>query len=128
MAFQRDFNRREFTSATLMALLGGVSVTVMGCGSDDSPAAPTPTPTPSPGDEAGVVQVNHGHSAIITSAQLAAGNAVTLTITGSADHPHTVAVTMAEIGQIAANQRVTKTASTSTSPTFGNHNHVVIFN
>jgi len=119
-------NRREFTNTTLMALLGGVSVTVMGCGgSDDNPAAPSP---PAPGDRAGVVQANHGHSAVITSAQLNTGAGVTLTITGGANHPHTVVLTMAEVGQIATGQRVTKTTSTNTSPTVGNHSHTVIFN
>jgi hypothetical protein len=127
MPVRKDLNRREFTNATLMALLGGVSVTVMGCGgSDDTPAAPTPTP--SPGDEVGVVQANHGHSAVITSAQLNAGAGVTLTITGTADHPHTVVIAIGEVAQIAANQRVTKTSSTGTSPSAGNHSHIIIFN
>jgi hypothetical protein len=119
--FQRLLDRREFTTATLMALLSGVTVSVVGCDSE-SPTAPNP------GDVAGTVTANHQHSAIITDAQLDAGNAVTLDIRGGADHPHTVVLTMPEIGQIAAGQRVSKTSSTDGSATFGTHSHMVIFN
>lgn len=119
--FQRLLDRREFTTATLMALLSGVTVTVIGCDSE-SPTAPNA------GDVAGSVTANHQHSAIITDAQLDAGNAVTLDIRGGADHPHTVQLTMNEVGQIAAGQRVSKTSSTDGSATFGIHSHTVIFN
>jgi hypothetical protein len=115
-------DRREFTSAALMALLSGVTVTVIGCGSD-IPTAPT-----NPNDRSGSVQANHGHTAVIASAALSAGNAVTLDIRGTADHPHTVVLTMVEVGQIAAGQRVSKTSSTDGSLAFGTHSHTVVFN
>jgi hypothetical protein len=119
--FQRLLDRREFTTATLMALLSGVAVTVVGCDSE-SPTAPNE------GDVAGNVTANHGHTAVITDAQLDAGNAVTLDIRGGADHAHSVVLTMPEIGQIAAGQQISKTSSTNGSPTFGTHSHTVIFN
>jgi hypothetical protein len=115
-------DRREFTSAALMALLSGVTVTVIGCGSD-SPTSPT-----NPDGRSGSVQANHGHTAVITNAELSAGNAVTLNIGGTADHPHTVVLTMGEVGQIAAGQRVSKTSSTDGSVAFGTHSHTVVFN
>jgi hypothetical protein len=105
-----------------MALLSGVTVTVIGCGSD-SPTSPT-----SPDGRSGSVQANHGHTAVITNAQLSAGNAVTLNIRGDADHPHTVVLTMGEVGQIAAGQRLSKTSSTDGSVAFGTHSHTVVFN
>ncbi len=116
-------DRRQFTNATLLALLSGVTVTIIGCGgSDDSPTSP------SDGSRAGSVSANHGHSAVITSAQLTAGQGVTLDIRGTADHPHAVVLTMTEVGQIAGGQRLTKTSSSEASSSFALHSHTVVFN
>jgi hypothetical protein len=52
-----------------------------------------------------------------------AGGAVVLDIQGSADHPHSVSLTTAEVVSIAANTRVSKVSSTDAS-----HNHNVTFN
>jgi hypothetical protein len=116
--------RRAFTVQSLMAMLAGVTITITACGEgDDSPTAP------SPGDgRTGSVSVNHGHTAVVTSAQLMAGNAVSLNIRGTATHPHTVELVAAEIGQIAGSQRVSKTSSTDDSSDAGRHSHVVTFN
>lgn len=119
---QKLLDRREFTSAALLALLSGVAVTITACGSSN-PSTPSPS-----GDRTGSITANHGHSAVITGAQLTAGGAVTLDIRGSADHPHTVSVTMTEVGQIAAGQRVSKTSTTDPSATSGTHSHQVTFN
>lgn len=120
----RSLDRREFTSTAILALLSGVTITVIGCGDSDTPSSPSPAS----GNRAGSVTANHGHVAVLTGAQINAGNSVTLDIRGSADHPHTVVVTMAEVGQIAAGQRVSKASSTEPSPTAGTHNHTVTFN
>jgi hypothetical protein len=117
---REDLDRREFTAQAVLALLSGVVVTVVGCGGGSSSPS---SPSPSPGDRVGSVTANHGHVAVITSAQLAASDAVTLNIRGSADHPHTVALTMGEVMQIAGGQRVSKISSTDDL-----HNHTVIFN
>lgn len=123
-ATMRSLDRREFTSTAILALLSGVTITVIGCGDSDTPSSPSPTS----GDRTGNVTANHGHVAVLTGAQINAGNSVTLDIRGSADHPHTVVVTMAEVGQIAAGQRVSKASSTEPSPTAGTHSHTVTFN
>jgi len=115
--------RRAFTVQSLMAMLAGVTITITGCGDgDDSPTSPSPE------DTTGSVSVNHGHTAVVTSAELMAGNAVSLNIRGTATHPHTVELSTAEVDQIAAGQRVSKTSSTDDSPDAGRHNHVVTFN
>jgi len=116
--------RREFTSASLSALFVGMTVWMGGCGGDSggSPASPT-TPGPVAGDRSGAVSANHGHVATVTSAVLQAGGAVTLNIRGSADHNHTVDLSQAEVGQIAANARVSKTSSSDAG-----HVHTVTFN
>lgn len=124
---QRDFSRREFTAASVMALLAGVTVTISGCGSN-SPSSPSPTPTPTPppatsGDKVGVVSANHGHSATITAAQVTAAGAVSLDIHGTADHTHTVELSANEIVQIGAGTKVAKLSTTTSS-----HDHTVTFN
>jgi hypothetical protein len=60
---------------------------------------------------------------MITGAQLTARNAIQLTITGTATHPHTVDLTAAEVGMVADLQRVSKTSSTDDG-----HAHTVTFN
>jgi outer membrane biosynthesis protein TonB len=88
--------------------------------------APTPRPSPTPtpvADRNGSISSNHGHVARITGAQLTAGGALSLDITGSATHSHTVEVSAAEVMAIARGQQVSKTSSTDAS-----HSHVVTFN
>ena len=92
----KRIDRREFNLHSAMVILGGVAITVSGC-SSDSPTAPTPPPTPT--DVNGTVGTNHGHTAVVTSAQLTAGNMISLDITGGSSHPHTVELSAAEVGQ-----------------------------
>ena len=130
---EKTIDRRQFTLASAMAILSGVAITITesACGgSSYSPSSPTTTPTPNPtptpsagGDKVGLVSANHGHSAVITGAQLTDGGAIALDIRGSADHTHTVEITVADLTAIAANQRVSKESSTDSS-----HSHTVTFN
>jgi uncharacterized protein YjdB len=60
---------------------------------------------------------------VITAAQLAAGNAVTLELTVGNGHTHTAVLTAGEVTQIAANQRVSKESSDNSG-----HSHTVTFN
>jgi hypothetical protein len=113
--------RREFTVESALAILAGVTITITGCGDDDS-SSPT-SPTPPAGGSTGSVSANHGHVATISSAQLSAGGALSLDIRGSADHPHTVQLTADEMSRIAARTQVTKTTSTEAG-----HTHSVTFN
>jgi len=114
---------RRATLKSILALLSGVTITIAGCGND----SPT-MQSPGTGDVSGNITANHGHAATITSAQLAANNAVTLQIRGSATHPHTVELSAQELTQIGANQRISKTSSTENSTDAGVHSHVVTFN
>ena len=118
--------RREFTLAAAMAVLSGVAISVAGCGGSDSasPAAPSPTGSGSTsGDRTGSISANHGHSAVIASAQLGASGGITLNIQGTSAHPHTVALSGADLAAIAANQRVSKESSNDAG-----HTHTVTFN
>jgi hypothetical protein len=60
--------------------------------------------------------------AVITSAQLLAGNAVELDITGSADHPHRLVLNAAEVREIAAGRELSKETSSTML-----HTHMVTF-
>lgn len=121
MRRESRIGRRRFSVEAALAVLGGVTITISGCGGGggSSPSGPTPQA----GDKVGTVSANHGHTAIITAAQLSGGAAVTLQIRGSSDHPHTVQLSAAEIAQIAANGRVSKASSVDDG-----HDHTVTFN
>jgi hypothetical protein len=114
-------DRRQFTLAAVLAMLGGVTITIAGCGSS-SPSAPSSGTTSASGDKTGAISANHGHQAIITAAQLSAGGGVVLHIQGAATHDHTVSLSGTEIGQIAGGQQVTKESSSA------GHTHNVTFN
>jgi hypothetical protein len=131
-----DPSRREFTLASALAVLSGVTITITGCGgggyggTNSDPYGPsTPAPTPMVGDKLGAVSANHGHEAMITAARLTAGQAISLDIRGQADHTHNVELSAVEINAIAANQQVTKpSSSSSTGGIYGDHLHSVSFN
>ena len=79
------------------------------------------------------MSANHGHVAVITSAELSAGMDLTLDISGDAGHPHTVDLTAAELQQIASGVPVAKPASVimADDPLYADvetHGHTVTFN
>lgn len=119
-----DPKRRAISAGVALALLGFPVITISGCGGGGgNPAGPNPAPTPNAGDAVGSVSANHGHVAIVRSADLQAGNAVTLEIRGSANHPHSVALSAAEVAAIRGGQRVSKGSSFDDA-----HDHTVTFN
>jgi hypothetical protein len=115
-----QLTRREFTLEAALAMLAGVTITISGCGGDDSVAGPSGQA----GGRAGTVSssAGHIHSAQITAAQLMAGNAISVTLTGG-DHTHTVALSQNELAQINAGTRVQKESSNDQA-----HTHFVTFN
>ena len=118
MADFKRLTRREFTISSAMAALSGVVITMAGC--DESSNSTTPDPVE---DVVGVVAQNHGHSAVVTSAQLGAGNTIVLAIQGTANHAHSVELTGAELSQIQQGTQVMKTSTSNAS-----HTHNVTFN
>jgi hypothetical protein len=119
-----SLTRREFTLEAALAILAGCLITVSetACGSSNSPSAPsTPTPT-NPADINGVVSANHRHVAIITGAQITAGNAIALDIRGTATHTHTVSVSQSDLTTLKNRQQLV-----SNSTTDSGHSHTVTF-
>ena len=118
MSDENLLTRREVTGESALSMLAGVTITITGC--DDDPA-PGPTVT----GKIGTVSTSAGHThggAEITGAQLTAGNAITLTLTG-AGHTHTVSLSQAELAQISAGTQVSKESSLDQA-----HTHTVTFN
>ena len=118
-------DRREFTVAAMLAMLGGVSITISACGGKaaSSPSSPSVPEAPAPvTDKAGSISNNHGHVAVITGAQLTAASTVALSLQGTASHNHVLELSGAELGQIREGRTVTKECSSTT------HTHMVTFN
>lgn len=116
MAKGDTLDRREFTVQSLLVMLGGVAITISGC---ESPTQPTYT------DKTGNLGNNHGHTVVITGAQLGAGGAVTLEIQGTSSHAHTVSLTAGDVVGIRDGRQVSKESSPNPS---GSHSHTVTFN
>lgn len=123
MKEEKILGRREFTLAAAIAALSGVAITISACGGGGGGSPSSPSSPSAPGDKTGVVGSNHGHTAVITGAQLSAAGALTLDIRGSSDHPHRVSFTAADMAAIAANQRVSKESTNDDG-----HTHSVTFN
>ena len=115
-------DRRSFVRGSFLALLGGATVTIVGC-ADSSPMAPTAAPQPVvPRDVTGTVMGNHGHSAVISGVQLSASGGLLLSIQGTATHDHIVELTGDEIAQVRTGARVAKQSNGNS------HTHTVVFN
>jgi hypothetical protein len=137
MEHKRLIDRREFTLEGVLAALSGVVITISGCGggggggaysNPSSPTAPPPAPAAGSGDMAGAISNNHLHSAVVTGAQLLAGNAVLLDIRGQADHTHSVALGADSIDAIEAGVTVAVDSTVTVTTAFGSHLHTVTFN
>lgn len=132
--------RREFTAASISALFVGMGVTLTGCGGGSSgsystsPSAPPASASTAPpsGDKNGQISGNHGHTAVITAAQLQAGGAVDMQIQGIADHSHGLTLTADQVRQVAAGTRVSKQTDAAQTAgeygVYGEHDHTVTFN
>ena len=114
--------RRNFTLEAALALLAGCVITISdACGNSDTPNNPTPV------DIDGVISSNHGHTAVVTGAQITAGNAFTFSIQGTAAHAHTVSLSQADLQTLKNRQQVSKDSSNDVSAVFGPHLHTVSF-
>jgi hypothetical protein len=113
-------SRREFTVESALAILAAATITITGC-SDSGNSNPT-GPTQS-GDVQGSVSANHGHVAIVRSAQLVSPTAIAVDIRGQATHPHLIELTASQLTTIGGNGRVSVVSSTDDG-----HSHTVTFN
>ena len=68
------------------------------------------------------ISANHGHSAVITSAEFTAGSAIALDIRGSATHTHTVQISQADLTSLKNKQAVSRDSTNNSD-----HMHTVTF-
>ena len=110
--------RKQFLSA---AASGTVLVLLQGCGGggDDDDNNPPPSGQTC-GASGAAIAGNHGHTLSIASADLDATTDRTYDITGTANHPHSVTFTPAQLQLLKAGQSVMVTSTTNSA-----HEHVV---
>ena len=105
---------------SLVALLAGATITIVGCGSDSDSGNPASSTRMA--DVMGEITNNHQHLARLGGPQIAAGQQVTISIRGNATHDHDVAFTADEVQRLRGGEKVTKGSSTTDG-----HQHAVIF-
>lgn len=92
-------DRKTFIKKTIRAILITLPLAaIIGCSnSDDGSETPNPTPTPqskcAENGALGSVELNHGHSLVISKEDVIAAKRKTYDIQGTADHNHTLTVT-----------------------------------
>lgn len=113
--------RKQFLRSVLGAGVGVLGVAaIASCGGDDgggSVDAPAANNCTTPATQIGT---NHGHTITVSVADVTAAANKTYDITGSGGHAHSVTVTAAQFGQIAAGQTLNITSTSG-----GGHTHVV---
>ena len=111
--------RKQFLGATsggtVLLLLQGCGGGGGGYGDDDNPP-----PAQACGATGAAIAGNHGHTLSIARADLDSTVSLTYDITGTADHPHRVTFTPAQLQSLKAGQRVAVTSTTVEV-----HEHVV---
>src|SRR5690349_19994579 len=102
-----SLTHRELSLEAALARLVGCLITISetACGSSNSPSPSAPC-SANPADINGVVSANHGHVAVITDAQITAGNAFALDIRGTATHTHTVSISQGDLTTLKNRQTV----------------------
>jgi hypothetical protein len=113
-----SIDRRQFTLQAAMAILAGCTITVADACGSNSPNEPTPAVH----DVNGNISANHGHTAVVTGAQITAGNAISLDIQGTATHPHTVEISQSDLQNLKNRQAVSKDSTNNNG-----HTHTVTF-
>ena len=107
-------DRREFTIEAALALLGGATMTLGGCGNSTEPS-------PVVADVPGEIASNHGHAVTIVAAELRAGGALDLDIKGAASHAHVVSLSTVDLALIRNGASIQKESSGT------RHTHLITF-
>ena len=122
-----SLSRRSFLEPAVGSVL---LLMVQGCGGGgaslaDSAATlgttPLTTPVTPPSASCGsVFDFNHGHVLAVSRSDLNSATDLTYTIQGSADHAHSVTLTVAQLGVLKTGASVTVTSTTAFD-----HHHVI---
>ena len=126
----RDASRRAFVATLTSAAAVGFALHIVGCIQEDPVSSGAPASgengncalAKAAADRTGTVASNHGHVAVVTTAQQDAGTAFNLSIQGTSPHNHTLALTTQDLADLKAGLALTKTSSSG-----GGHTHSVTF-
>jgi hypothetical protein len=115
-----SMTRKQFLRTVLGAGIGVAGVaTLAACGGDDGGPADAPAGTCT--TPSATIGANHGHTMMVTKAEVTAATAKTYDITGTGGHTHTVMVSAANFASLAVGGTVTITSSSANS-----HTHDVV--
>lgn len=123
-------NRHEFLRTILMTSVGGA---LAACGSDGSPE-PMPDAGSGSGSDAApadafmgtcatnsvAIGSNHGHEMTVEPVDLESTSSKMYDITGGADHPHTVTITVAQFAMLKRDGSITISSTTNSG-----HSHSI---
>ncbi|HVV88595.1 MAG TPA: hypothetical protein VHE35_36375 [Kofleriaceae bacterium] len=113
-------NRREFLADCLAVPVAGLAVVSAACGSDDAGATVDAGPPNCLQNGTQVtIFANHGHSMIVSIADIQAGADKVYELAGT-DHTHMVTVTASGFGMLAGDQSVTVRSTTDAG-----HSHAI---
>jgi len=116
-------NRKSFILASISSLVSAVSgmLLLQNCSKSDEPAPSTPAPDCSEnGAKHSSISLNHGHTLTISKEDVLAGLAKSYIITGTASHPHEVALTVDHFNKLKNNEIITVASSVNSD-----HSHDV---
>ncbi len=112
--------RREFLRHMAVTGLVLPAIAIAGCDSGDGGVVKEEATGLS--NRSGSITNNHGHTVVLTEAQLQAGAAVTLDLTQGGGHTHTVALSADQVQAIEGGDTVSVTSSVNSG-----HSHNVTF-
>lgn len=110
--------RKTFLKKTAGALLLAIpAYSLMDCSSSDDGPNPNPNPNPNPSGNClqngtnSSIGANHGHTLLVSVADINAGTQKTYNIQGSANHQHDITLTTADFNTLSTNTSISKTST-----------------
>lgn len=109
------FIKRSFGALLLISAVPSIS----SCSKEEEDTGGT-TPTAKSCLDNGTnssISSNHGHTLIVSKADVLAGSDKTYNIQGTSNHPHTVTITSSQFSTLQSNQSITVTSSSDDAHT-----------
>jgi hypothetical protein len=100
-------SRKQFLMTGLAAVGAADLAVTAGCGNDDDGTSGPAGPGCESGNATAVIDSNHGHSLVVSAADVAAGVAKTYSIQGSATHNHEVTLSSVHFTNLKARKEIT---------------------